>query len=152
MDTDKINRWLTLAANIGVLAGIIFLAMELQQNNEILSAQARRDQLDARSAAGALVIANADLSEILYKVSNGDKLTPFEEYRFGRWAYQVFRNWEWQHEEYLEGTLSEEDLPVVGWANQFKVHHPMLQNVWRERKANLSPEFVQFIDGSVIGR
>jgi hypothetical protein len=150
MDSDKINRWLTLAANIGVLAGIIFLAMELQQNNEILSAQARRDQLDARSAAGALVIANADLSMILFKASNGDTLTPFEEYRFGRWGYQVFRNWEWQYDEYLEGTLSEEDLPVIGWAGQFR-SHPMLQTVWAERKANLSPEFVQFVDGNVIG-
>jgi hypothetical protein len=151
MDTDKINRWLTLAANVGVLAGIIFLAMELQQNNEILSAQARRDQLDARSAAGALIIANADLSKITYKVSNGDKLTPYEEYRFGRWAYQVFRNWEWQYDEYLEGTLSEEDLPINGWVGQFR-RFPMLQTVWGKRKANLSPEFVQFIDGNVIDR
>ena len=150
MDTDKINRWLTLAANIGVLAGIIFLAMEVQQNNEILSAQARRDQLDARSAAGAMVITNSDLAEITYKASNGEKLTPYEEYRFGRWAYQVFRNWEWQYDEYLEGTLSEGDLPVIGWAGQFR-NFPILQDVWGERKANLSPEFVQFIDGNVIG-
>jgi hypothetical protein len=32
MKLSAINDWLTLAANIGVLAGIIFLAMEIQQN------------------------------------------------------------------------------------------------------------------------
>ncbi len=32
MSMDKVNKWLTLLANLGVLAGIIFLAVELQQN------------------------------------------------------------------------------------------------------------------------
>ena len=150
MDTDKLNKWLSLAAHFGVLAGIVFLAVELQQNNEILEAQARRDQFDARSAGGAMLVANSDLAEITYKASNGEELTPFEEYRFARWSYQIFRAWEWQFDEYLAGTLSQGDLPTIGWANQFK-NYPALQNNWEERKANLSPEFVQFIDKNVIG-
>lgn len=35
MNIDKTNQWLTLFANLGVLAGIIFLAVELQQNTNI---------------------------------------------------------------------------------------------------------------------
>ena len=41
MDSDRLNRWLTLGANVGVLIGIVFLAFELQQNNENLAAQQR---------------------------------------------------------------------------------------------------------------
>ena len=33
---DKLNQWMTLFANISVIAGIIVLAVELQQNNEQL--------------------------------------------------------------------------------------------------------------------
>ena len=39
MDTEKLNRWLTLGANFGVLVGIIFLAIEVSQNNDHLRQQ-----------------------------------------------------------------------------------------------------------------
>ena len=32
MDTDKANKWLSLVANLGVLAGLVFVAIELNQN------------------------------------------------------------------------------------------------------------------------
>ena len=44
MNTENLNRWLTLCANIGVVIGIIFLALELQQNNELLESQAQETQ------------------------------------------------------------------------------------------------------------
>ena len=149
MDTDKLNKWLSLGANIGVLAGIVFLAVELRQNNEILEAQARRDQFEFRRAAGAMLIANPDLAEIAYKASNGEELSPSEAFRFAQWTYQIFRAWEWQFNEYLEGTLTEDELPTVGWANQFNNYSIMRSN-WDARKANLSPEFVQYIENEVI--
>jgi hypothetical protein len=39
MDGDKINRWLTLGANIGVLIGIILILAELNQNADLMRAQ-----------------------------------------------------------------------------------------------------------------
>ena len=41
MGEDKVNKWLTLGANIGVLVGIMFLAVELRQNNDIARADVR---------------------------------------------------------------------------------------------------------------
>jgi|GEM_PF-6820350 len=34
MNGDKINRWLSLEANVGVIAGLVFVAMEIQTNTE----------------------------------------------------------------------------------------------------------------------
>lgn len=34
MNADKVNHWLTLIANTSVVAGIIFLAVEIRQNTE----------------------------------------------------------------------------------------------------------------------
>ena len=36
MDLNNLNRWLTLVANLGVVAGIIFLAIEIGQNQVLL--------------------------------------------------------------------------------------------------------------------
>ena len=40
MDTDRLNRWLTLGANIGVLAGLLLLVAEIRQTNAIAKAEA----------------------------------------------------------------------------------------------------------------
>ena len=39
MDTDRVNRWLTLGANVGVLAGLMLLAAEIRQNTEVSEMQ-----------------------------------------------------------------------------------------------------------------
>ena len=45
MKLSNVNEWLTLTANIGVLAGIIFLAVEIQQNTALSRASAYRDTI-----------------------------------------------------------------------------------------------------------
>ena len=39
MSIDALNRWLSLVANLAVLAGIVFLAVELRQNSEFTALQ-----------------------------------------------------------------------------------------------------------------
>jgi len=41
LNTDKLNRWLTLVANVGVLAGLLLVAYEIRQSAGIATAQAR---------------------------------------------------------------------------------------------------------------
>lgn len=36
MDRSRLNEWLTVATNVAVVAGIIFLAIELRQNSAAL--------------------------------------------------------------------------------------------------------------------
>ena len=43
MDWSEINGWLTLAANIGVLIGLILIATQIKQNTEITRAQVAND-------------------------------------------------------------------------------------------------------------
>ena len=46
-ETDRLNRWLTLAANLGVIVGLIILIVEVRQNADLTRAQllANRDDL-----------------------------------------------------------------------------------------------------------
>ena len=39
MNADRLNQWLTLGANVGVLTGIVFLALEIRQNSELAKLQ-----------------------------------------------------------------------------------------------------------------
>ena len=39
MDSDRLNRWLTLVANVGVLVGLILILFELNQNSDLMRSQ-----------------------------------------------------------------------------------------------------------------
>ena len=43
IESDQLNRWLSLAANLGVIAGIVFLVVELRQNTDMMRAQSRTE-------------------------------------------------------------------------------------------------------------
>ena len=46
MDSNKVNRWLTLGANLGVLVGIVLILMELNQNADLMKAQMTQARAD----------------------------------------------------------------------------------------------------------
>ena len=42
MDYPLLNEYFTLAANLGVLVGIVFLIVEIKQNTELLKSDSRK--------------------------------------------------------------------------------------------------------------
>ncbi|NIL94331.1 MAG: hypothetical protein GTO71_07810 [Woeseiaceae bacterium] len=46
MNTDSVNRWLTLGANLGVVIGLILLIVELSQNSSLVQAQIHQARSD----------------------------------------------------------------------------------------------------------
>ena len=48
---SKLNEWLTLLTNIAVVAGIVFLAVEIRQNSDLLQSQIRETQAVGIQAA-----------------------------------------------------------------------------------------------------
>jgi hypothetical protein len=46
MDSNIVNRWLTLGANLGVLVGIILILIELNQNADLMRAQIAQSRAD----------------------------------------------------------------------------------------------------------
>ena len=48
MDSERLNRWLTLVANFGVLVGLILLVFEIRQNTDVMQAQMAQARADNR--------------------------------------------------------------------------------------------------------
>ena len=47
MDSENVNRWLTLGANVGILIGLIPVFVEIRQNSDLLRLQFINDDLMA---------------------------------------------------------------------------------------------------------
>lgn len=65
MNTDRLNRWLALGANIGVLIGLLLLIYEMRQNSELMRAQISMERTNTNM-------------QILADFANGGELIPID--------------------------------------------------------------------------
>ena len=153
MDLDRLNRWITLGANIGVLVGIFFLAYELRQNNDLLEAQARETKLERRTGFNLTIASTPALALISAKLDQGEPLTPTEMVQNEAYNRAILASFEWQFSEYLRGRLSLEDLEIGSWKVAFRQtgSSRMMRETWEEWKQQGSPEFIQFMEENVVG-
>ena len=80
MKIEKVTHWLTLLANIGVLVGIAFLALEIKQTNEIAMRDARVALAESSQLIDILILENPDLANLMSKLnSRNPKLSDLEE-------------------------------------------------------------------------
>ena len=69
-----VSETVSILANIGVIAGIIFLVLEIRQNNSLLTAQARYSLRQYRSDVADTILARHVL-EVTHKYANGENVT-----------------------------------------------------------------------------
>ena len=143
-----LGQTIGILANIGVVAGILFLAYEIQQNNKFLAAQARSVLTSNRISASEMNLLPENLSALL-KARNGEELSAEENYRLELIAVSLLVRWEAEYNEFEAGMFTMEALPVEGYRSSIR-SHPSLLEVWELRKSFLHPGFVQFMEENVV--
>ena len=51
MESDRLNQWLTLGANFGVLGGLVLVILQMNQNEELIRVQITNDYFESYIAA-----------------------------------------------------------------------------------------------------
>ena len=144
MSIEKTNQIMGVFANVGVLLGIIFLAIELQQNNALMETRARAEFADRATSTMSLVAANPQLAEIMAR--------PFAELSAGEQLQRRFfflrfmKNLEFL---FLESNDISE-LPIVGWRAAFQDSDNL--QMWEVEKQSFKQRFVAFVETELIGR
>lgn len=59
MDTDRLNRWLTLGANLGVLIGLAILILELRQSSAIAEGQFYMNQVSLNETVELMMLGDS---------------------------------------------------------------------------------------------
>ena len=154
MNADKINKWLALIANVAVVAGIVFLALELNQNSRMMKTQTRNAitesilnfQFNAETSGlrGVAAKANNDMSS----------LTPEEAGKVAQLYVSNLRLWENIHYQYRNGVFEEDEFAAE--RNSWKAlgeRNPLLRGVYCQLKqaGSLSPAFVIEMDKLAYG-
>lgn len=152
MTADRINRWLTLGASVGVLIGIVLLVLELNQGRDMMRAQTRNELAQGVNEFLSLTISDAGLSDIVIRANRGEALMPTEAYRLNSRSELAFRYWENVHYQYRQGLYDEtefsrhRDTMVAVLAR-----NPSLIGYWCRDRLLFSVPFMEFIDGLLEG-
>ena len=81
MKKIDLGQSVSLLANLGVILGIVFLAVELRQNNALLAAESRATIVALNTEIWAKVIDTPDVAGLAVKDRSGESLTNAEELR-----------------------------------------------------------------------
>lgn len=146
----EFSKIVLITANIAVIAGIVFLGYEVQQNNKLLEAQARHNLISQRAITNDAV-RNPNFLAAMEKLHEGEELDYSEEMTVSMVVSLVIENWEWQYGEYRAGLLDLEQLPVENWAFLYHDRFPMAE-VWERQSLGMNQEFVQFVTDMVVNR
>jgi hypothetical protein len=150
----KINfgQTITILANVGVIAGIGLLALELAQNNELLTAEARSTRAGIRNEVRIIYLENPDLIDVLYQARRQETLTEEENYQLRSLMAITMNNLQYVYVEYQEGLISEEDLGVFGWRRLYHNQYPDMPALWAEIQGAYRTDFVEFFEENVVNQ
>lgn len=136
MNLDNLNKWLNLAANIGVIAGILLLAVEIRQNQAVL--EQTRDSLlldsshldvsrftDWRSQQ----IANKEVAELFLEKAGGGELDAVDQHRFDLICNDLYWAAALMHERAVELGKPSYEKGTVDWMRQ-QLLNPALNDCW----------------------
>jgi len=152
MKISAIKEGVSLLANIGVIASIVFLGLEMRQNTEMIKSQTRDAITEKQMIWYSSLVENEDLA-FIWNISSTEPTllqrgTP-EYYRWNFYILENFRMWENEYYQYQQGLFdsSEFEPRLITWAGV--LNRPMSLEWWQRAQRSFSPDFVSLIDSLI---
>ena len=148
MDTERLNRWLTLGANVAVLVGLFVLIQEIRTNTAAVHAASVQEITTGTRDALMTVAADSELSRIV-RIGEIDRsaLDEEEAYRFS-----IFSRQRWL---FFQGIWTQRRLGVLDeqvWGAYERAMCNILtdeagrQEEWSNHRGILDSEFVALVE------
>ena len=147
MQKIDLGQTISILANIGVIAGIIFLGVELRQNNELLRSDATRGYMINRVETNQRLADSTEIVPLRLKAARGEPLTDAEVTRLFHDASASMTLWEWEWQQYEAGLL--EYVPTAGYRSVVR-RYPHIQAALSEIGPSLDPRFVEWFQQNVL--
>jgi hypothetical protein len=148
---ERLNHWLTLGANIGVVLGLVVLIVEVRQNTMQARSNAAYQFLETSSNLNLAVIENRDVASMLrrgnndYNALDADEKTQY--FFFIGQYYQVYSN---MFDLWQNGSLPDSAWHAVRKDILTLMAMPGPRLIWAGyAKEGQSPAFVAYVESLV---
>jgi len=142
---DSVNKWLVLAANIGVLVGIFILVVEIRQTQEQLDSQISYNLFNSRDQRLQLMASDPYLAEIASKKIAGEELSFAENIRVNSYLRSVIYASEYEWDQYEKGRFDDFDFDDM--RRRLENNDLGYLDVWADMKGStLDADFVTAVE------
>lgn len=147
MTAERWNMWLSLGANIGVLIGIVFLGLEIQQNTEMMRTQINQSRAELAMIEAQSLYDSEHVPALLTKVRSGEQLSAVELERYTHLFRAFHRNWDNQLRQFREGYL-EDNIPrsIRSGVRAELAGIAVATELWERTKLIYSDDYIEFVD------
>lgn len=151
MDGNRVNSWLQLAANLGVIAGLVFVALELAQNTAMTRAQTRGN---VAQAVVHLIELERDprIVQANLRLERGEELTEEDRYLLENMANATLRVWENTYYQYSADLFDKEEFAADLEVWEEFLRTPIYAGLWERTRHTYASNFREVIDGLVLER
>jgi hypothetical protein len=148
---ERLNQWLALIGNIGVIAGIFFLAYEIQANtNAVRSATYQAYNESTFSWADTVLEYSSELAEI-YQTKDLAELTPEQRQVWIGFIFKAFTNMEANYLQHRAGAMDDDVFEAKMQGSVISMMcNPLWIRSWQTNSeidpSGMTPEFRRYLD------
>ena len=146
------SQAISILANLGVIAGIVFLAVELSQNNDLLQSEALAARTEGKQAVIRQLVDNEILAGVVARAAGGEALLPEQNLVLSAFYEQILTHWQFSFLEYQASRIDLEDLDLAGWRYWINEAFPLLPEYWSTavERGRFRQDFREFMEENVI--
>ncbi len=150
MSAEKVNRWLSLGANIGVVIGLVLLIIEIGQNTEMMQAQINQSRTDTAISEQQAVFNSDYIPALVAKRDKGEPFSEQEMIRYRTYFRSGNRNQDNNLWQYNQGFL-DENIPrsIRGFARAVIGGSEIGITTWDSQKYSYTDEYVPFVEDAI---
>ncbi|MDG2167256.1 MAG: hypothetical protein P8L44_04920 [Opitutales bacterium] len=150
MKTEKLNSWLNLGANIGVLIGLALLVFEIRQNSDLMRAQISQSRSETQRAGMQSYMNSPYIPSILVKLENNEALTDEESIRYSFYVRGILRNFDNQYWQYKQGFLGDETPQAIEfWVRNIIGTRKGGIELWDQYRSAFADDFAAFVEEAI---
>ena len=150
MKKISLGETVSILANVGVIAGIIFLAIEIGQNTEMMEAQ-----MDQGRAELAVAVATAEynseyMPEILVLIDQGETLSAEQMYRYQAYLRGFHRIQDNLLGQYQRGLLGQDiESSIRRAVRAYVAESEIARDRWEVVRRSYSIEYSTLVDNEI---
>lgn len=147
MTAEKLNRWLTLGANLGVVVGLGLLIVEIRQNTLLMEAQMMQSRTDAAMEEQQAVYNSDYIPRMRVKIAAGEALSEEEAFRHETWFRSFNRNMDNQLWQHTHGFLGDNIPGSIGTAVRVIIGGSEVGRAeWERQRPTYTNEYIALVE------
>ena len=144
MDFSKLNQWLSLLANIGVLVGLLVVIVELRQTQDSIAASGHSARTDRNISQLEWQVANG-IAELRSKFASGEDISETELILLRRSNQMFMRHFEDLHYQRQLGIIDDETWEASLEGIQMVANFPSLEQTINLERSGHRSSFLELV-------